>query len=212
MYEELHTEIVSPIGPPPDRAQLVDRYDEQWRGKTRAQLDARREQVIARAAQLGDYEHPSQAQREEFDALTAESIVIDGLIKADDVQIRRAKIEAIARVAQDPANLERPVGAPPLVKGLGDRRETAAEVLQRAGNPWRDQDNGPLSRTETGAGLISRAHTALEALESTLTRDGCQKLADAMAEESTWPGVMIKRSKEEQAQAAELWLALSNPF
>ena len=33
-----------------------------------------------------------------------------------------------------------------------------------------------------------------------------------MAEESTWPGVMIKRSKEEQAQAAELWLALSNPF
>jgi HK97 family phage major capsid protein len=85
-------------------------------------------------------------------------------------------------------------------------------VIQRAGNPWRDQDSGPLSRTETGAGLISRAHTALEALEGTLTRDGCQKLAEAMAEESTWPGVMIKRSKEEQAAAAELWLALSNPF
>ena len=33
-----------------------------------------------------------------------------------------------------------------------------------------------------------------------------------MAEESTWPGVMIKRSKEERAQAAEFWLALSNPF
>ena len=32
-----------------------------------------------------------------------------------------------------------------------------------------------------------------------------------MAEESSWPGVMIKRSKEEQAQAAELWLALRNP-
>lgn len=85
-------------------------------------------------------------------------------------------------------------------------------MIQRAGNPWRDQDSGPLSRTETGAGLISRAHTALEALEGTLTRDGCQKLAEAMAEESTWPGVMIKRSKEEQAAAAELWLALSNPF
>jgi HK97 family phage major capsid protein len=78
-------------------------------------------------------------------------------------------------------------------------------------NPWRHEDGGPLHRAETGAGLISRAHTALEGLEGTLTRDGCQKLADAMAEESTWPGVMIKRSKEEQAQAAELWLSLSNP-
>jgi len=98
------------------------------------------------------------------------------------------------------------------VKGLGDRRETGAEVLQRMqSNPWRREDGGPLHRAETGTGLISRAHSALEGLEGTLTRDGCQKLADAMAEESTWPGVMIKRSKEEQAQAAELWLALSNP-
>jgi HK97 family phage major capsid protein len=32
-----------------------------------------------------------------------------------------------------------------------------------------------------------------------------------MAEETAWPGVMIKRSKQEQADAAELWLALSNP-
>ena len=61
------------------------------------------------------------------------------------------------------------------------------------------------------AGLISRAHTALEGLEGTLTRDGCQKLAEAMAEESSWPGVVMKRSSEEQADAAELWLALSNP-
>jgi len=211
-YGEEHTEIVSPFGPPPDRDQLVERYDGQWRGKTRAQLDARREQCIARAAQLGDYEHPSQAQRDEFDQLTAETIVLDGLIKADDVKIRRAKIEAISRTAADPANLERPVGAPPLVKGLGDRRETGAEVLQRMGsNPWRHQDGGPLHRAETGAGLISRAHTALEGLEDTLTRDGCGKLAEAMAEESTWPGVMMKRSKQEQADAAELWLALSNP-
>jgi hypothetical protein len=97
------------------------------------------------------------------------------------------------------------------VKGLGDRRETASEIIQRAGNPWRTPDGGPLGRGETGAGLISRAHSALEGLEGTLTRDGCQKLAEAMAEESTWPGVMVKRSKEEQAQAAELWLALSSP-
>jgi HK97 family phage major capsid protein len=52
---------------------------------------------------------------------------------------------------------------------------------------------------------------ALEGLEAQLTRDGCQKLADAMAEQSSWPGVMVKRSKDEQAEAAELWLALSNP-
>jgi HK97 family phage major capsid protein len=189
----------------------VGRYDAEHRGKTRAQLDARREQCIARAAQLGDYEHPSQVQRDEFDDLTAETIVLDGLIKADDVAVRRAKSDQMTRLAQDPANLERPVGAPPLVKGLGDRRETGVEVVQRMGNPWRRADGGPLGRGETGAGLISRAHSALEGLESQLTRDGCQRLAEAMAEESTWPGVMVKRSKEEQAQAAELWLALSNP-
>ena len=55
--------------------------------------------------------------------------------------------------------MEGPVGAPPLVKGLGDRRETGAEVLQRMRrNPWRHEDGGPLHRAETGAGLISRAH------------------------------------------------------
>ncbi len=32
-----------------------------------------------------------------------------------------------------------------------------------------------------------------------------------MAEEASWPGVMIRRSKDEAARAAELWLALSNP-
>jgi hypothetical protein len=60
--------------------------------------------------------------------------------------------------------------------------------------------------------VISRAHVALEALEPQLTRDGCEKLAQAMAGEVSYPGVMIKRSKEEQAQAAELWLALSDPY
>ena len=33
-----------------------------------------------------------------------------------------------------------------------------------------------------------------------------------MAEETTWPGVMIRRSKDEQAQAADLMLSLSDPF
>jgi hypothetical protein len=185
---------------------LLEHYLDAHTGKPRSELTGRREQIITRTAELEGYPRRSQAQAAELDELVAEQIAVDDLIKRADVKIRRAKIEAISRTAQDPANLERPVGAPPLVKGLGDRRETGAEVLQRMGsNPWRREDGGPLSRAETGAGLISRAHTALEGLEGTLTRDGCQKLADAMAEESTWPGVMIKRSKEEQAQAAELW-------
>lgn len=222
-YGEEHTEIVSPFGPPPTPDQVLERFEGLHRGKTRAQLGARREACIARAAQLGDYEHPSQAQREEFDALTAETIVLDGLIKADDVKIRRAKIEAIARTAADESNLERPYGesGPALVQDARhDRRESAAEIVTRSGNPWRAQGGGPLAGHttyggiggETAAGVISRAHDALGALEATLTRDGCEKLAQAFAESSGWPGMTVKRSKDEQAQAADLFLALSDPF
>jgi hypothetical protein len=138
---------------------VLERFEEQWRGKTRAQLDARREACIARAAQLGDYEHPSQAQRQEFDALTAETIVIDGLIKADDVKIRRAKIEAIARTAADESNLERPYGqsGPALVQDARrDRRESAAEIVTRSGNPWRAQGGGPLAGHTTYGGIGGR--------------------------------------------------------
>jgi HK97 family phage major capsid protein len=173
----------------------------------------RRADLAARQEALTAYAHRSGPQDREHDQNSAEIIFLDELAGEKQVEARRSAISRGMAAMADPANLERPVGAPPLVKGLGDRRETSAEVLQRMGsNPWRHEDGGPLHRAETGAGLISRAHSALEGLEGTLTRDGCQKLADAMAEESTWPGVMIKRSKEEQAQAAELWLALSNPF
>ena len=192
---------------------ICDYTKQQHEGRTRPEWDSRRAEVITDVAQLEGYARRTRAQDDELEALNAELTVLATLIERDDVAIARAaKIEAITRTAMDPANLERPVGAPPLVKGLGDRRETGAEVLQRMGsNPWRHRDGGPLHRAETGAGLISRAHTALEGLESTLTRDGCGKLAEAMAEESTWPGVMMKRSKQEQADAAALWLALSNP-
>ena len=75
------------------------------------------------------------------------------------------------------------------------------------GNPWRAQGGGPLAGHttyggiggETAAGVISRAHDALGALEATLTRDGCEKLAQAFAESSGWPGMTVKRSKDEQA-------------
>jgi HK97 family phage major capsid protein len=160
-------------------------------------------------------------QRDECRDLAAEQFTLDELIMDSDISARAESIERVRRAAMDPANLERPIGAPAapaLVKGLGDgRRESAGEIAVRSGNPWAAPRFDPLAghtsygRTDTSAGIVSRAHTALEALEGTFTRDGCQKLAEAMAEEASWPGITVKRSKEEQAQAAELWLALSNP-
>lgn len=207
--------------------QVCERYKEIHDGKPLAALTARYDQVLDRRAELEGYARRSGTQNDELDQLGAELTVLE-VAMADAKQAVRSqlaaeraeKIAEISRLAQDPANCEGPndglqgkvLGAPAVVKGLGDRRETSAEVLQRMGsNPWRHQDGGPLHRAETGAGLISRAHTALEGLEDTLTRDGCGKLAEAMAEESAWPGVMMKRSKQEQADAAALWLALSNP-
>jgi HK97 family phage major capsid protein len=232
MYEELHTRIDSPFEAPKSSEQLVEHFRSQHAAKSRAELDARRAECIDRAAELKGYEHLSQAQRTETDVLAAEMLMLDELVMEDDVNTRAAKraadLERVRFAAQDPANLERPAGCtgggPALVKGLGDRRESADETLQRfrsAGlsNPWRASDGGPLTGhttyggvgRETASGYVSRAHVALEGLESTLTRDGCGKLAEAMAEESTWPGIMVKRSADEQAEAAKLWLALSNP-
>jgi HK97 family phage major capsid protein len=197
---------------------LLEHYASVHGGKPRDELLGRRAECIARAAELKGYGRLSQAQAREADDLIAEQIILDDLVSKSDVEIRRAKIEHLERVAADPANLERPGGTPALVKDARrDRRETAAEIVTRSGNPWAVR-NDPLDghtsygRGDTAAGVISRAHDALGALESTLTRDGCQKLAEAMAEQSTWPGVMIKRSKDEQAQAADLILSLSDPF
>jgi HK97 family phage major capsid protein len=192
----------------------VEHYDDQHRGKPRSVLAARREQCITRAAELGGYEHPSQAQRDEFDGLTAETIVIDGLIKADDVKIRRSEIAKITRLAQDPANLERPGGvdgAPALVSDRrSDRLERPDEVLQRMrSNPWRD-GGGPLNR-ETGAGLVSRAHSAIEGQSERLTHDGAEKLAGMLSERPCAFGPYEVRTAEDIARSAELVLALSSP-
>jgi HK97 family phage major capsid protein len=196
-----------------------------WEPRSLDECSARRAQLTERLEVLGGYQNLSQVQRAELEDCTAGIVVLDEVV-GEKTMARRAETIAHAReLMKDESNLERPIGweggAPPLVKDARhDRRETAAETLQRMrSNPWAAPDGGPLAGhttyggvgRETASGLISRAHTALEGLESTLTRDGCQKLAEAMAEESTWPGVMVKRSKEEQAEAAELWLALSNP-
>jgi HK97 family phage major capsid protein len=136
--------------------------------------------------------------------------VVDEILGEKQTEIRRSKLDAVRRAVGNLANRESGdgggmPGAPALVKGLGDRLETAGEVIQRMGrNVWRDDDT-------TAAGTISRMHSALEGLETVLTRDGCGKLADAFAESAGWPGIMIKRTKDQQAEAAELFLALSNP-
>src|SRR5260370_23904725 len=166
---------------PGDRGyQLLDHYRSQYAGKTRAELDAARGRCITRAAELESYPRLSRTQAAEMDTLIAEQITIDDLIKADDVEIRRATIARGTALMADPGNLEgpesgtRPDGAPALVKGLGDRHETGAEVIRRMrSNPWRHED-GPVNRADTADGLIARASIALEGLEGTLTREGCQ--------------------------------------
>jgi len=195
-------------------------------GRARPEWDVRRSQIIEDVAQLEGYARRTRAQDDELLALNAELSVLATLIERDDVRARRS--EQISRgmaLMADPANREGPDsgsqlgGAPALVKGLGDRLESAAEVIQRMGNPWRAVDGSPLAGhttyggagRETASGLLARAHAVVEGLERTFTRDGCGKLADAFAESSGWPGMTVKRSRDEQAQAAELFLALSNP-
>jgi HK97 family phage major capsid protein len=154
------------------------------------------------------------------DKLIAE---LDALRTERRLLARSGEIADIRRAAADPANLEagsaQMPGAAPLVKGLGDRAETAAEVIQRAGNPWRGDDGSPLAGHtsygvgESGQGLISRAHTAIGALEGSLTRDGAEKLAEQLLADSYgWPGMTVKRSRDEAAEAARLVLALSSPY
>jgi HK97 family phage major capsid protein len=205
---------------------LLEHYRAEHAGKPRDDLLVRRAECIARAAELKGYGRLSQAQAREADDLIAEQIILDDLVTRSDVEIRRAKIEHLERVAADPANLEgpdsgsRPGGAPALVTRPGDQPETAQQIIARSGNPWAAR-SGPLDghttygRIDTGAGMIARAHTALEALEGTLPgqlpREGLERLAQAFAEASGWPGMTVKRSRDEQAEAAELFLALSNP-
>jgi HK97 family phage major capsid protein len=193
-------------------------------------LDAvleRRADLAARQEKLTAYANRSAPQDREHDQNAAEIIFLDELAGEKQVEARRSLIARGQALMADPANREgpesgsRPGGAPALVKGLGDRHETVAEIIARSGNPWAAARSGPLDghaplgRTDSGAGLISRAHDALGALEGTdlgqLPGEGCERLAQAFAESAGWPGMTVKRSRDEQAAAAELFLALSNP-
>jgi len=200
---------------------LLEHYFDAHTGKPRSELTGRREQIIARTAELEGYPRRSQAQAAELDGLIAEQIAVDDLIKRADVEIRRSEIDRISQIAADPANCERPdsgsrpygASGPGLVKDARrDRLETPAESLQRMGtDPWRDQ-GGPLGNSlDASAGLISRCHTALEGMEGRLTRDGAQMLANLMSERPHPTGPYELRTAEDLRRSAAWVLALSDP-
>jgi HK97 family phage major capsid protein len=208
------TYTAAPYSPRTHFPQFAEHVRGQWEPRSLDDCLARRAELGERVNVLDGYQNLSQQQEAERDDACGEQVILDELISAKTLAQRAEKIEHLHRVAQNPANLEGSVPgqqAPSLVKGLGDRREQPGEVLQRMrSNPWRHED-GPINRADTAAGLIARAHTAIEALEPQLTRDGCQKVAEAFAEEVSWPGIMVRRSKDEQAAAADLFLSLSDP-
>src|SRR5438132_11295354 len=91
---------------PGDRGyELLDHYRGQHAGKTRADLDTRRAQCIARTAELESYGRRSRAQADELDTLIAEQIIVDDLIKEDDVRVRSETISRGMAAMADPANL-----------------------------------------------------------------------------------------------------------
>jgi hypothetical protein len=215
---------------PGDAGQLLlEHYDTEHRGKPRAELDGRRAECIARAAELKGYGRLSGAQAREADDLIAEQIIIDDLIKQSDVEARRSKIADLERLRHDPANCEAPdsgshpggkPGAPALVANPGTRVESPQETLQRMrSDPWRGPDGDPLAGHtsygrpgESAAGFVSRANTALEGLEERLTRPGAELLSSLLTERRDTPGVCVRRSADEVREAAEMIVALSSPY
>jgi hypothetical protein len=116
-------------------------------------LTARRKMVLDGKAQLEGYTRRPKTQDDELVRLDAELMVLDTLIgerevvaRNEKIAQRAAQIERATALMSDPSNVESgsdpgpgcTVGgqSPALVKGLGDRPESAAEIIQRAGNPW----------------------------------------------------------------------------
>jgi HK97 family phage major capsid protein len=211
-----HSEIVSPTGDPV--GERFERYLALHKDGQRAGWLTRRTEITAELAQLENYARRSNAQEAQLGELTGELTVLSSLIDQDDVRVRSEKIEAIKRAAQDPANLERPIGytggGPALVSDRrSDRLERPAEVIQRMrSNPWRDE-TGPLAhRVESAAGLVARAHAAIEGQSKRLTHDGAEKLAKLLSPRPSTFGPYELRTQEDIARSAELVVALSNPW
>jgi HK97 family phage major capsid protein len=190
-----------------------------WDDRMTDDVLARRAVLAERVEDLDGYAHRSGPQQRELEEGIGELRFLDELIAERAVLQRAEEVELIRVAMSDPGNLESGAGGAPALLS-GNRAETAGQIAARSGNPWRMPDGGPLAGHttyggiggESAAGVIARAHAALEALEAQLTRDGCERVADAMSAVSAWPGVMLKRSRDEQARAAELFLALSNPY
>jgi HK97 family phage major capsid protein len=210
-----------------DFLEVCEEYRREHQGKSADALVARYNEVLDRVAELQGYARRSNAQDDELSRLHAETTVLDVaiadakvLVRSQQMAARAAKIAEITRAAQNPANLERGhddgsvpgarPGAPALVCNPGTRVESAAETIQRAGNPWR-HDGGPLNR-ETAEGFIVRAHSAVEAVSERLSHDGAELLATLLSERRDDRGVSVRRSADEVRQGAEMILALSSPF
>jgi HK97 family phage major capsid protein len=216
----------APYAPSTDFERFAEWVTGQWRGRSLDDCLAHRAELGARIEKLRGYAARSQPQDAELDDANGTVVILDGLISEKTAAARSATISRGMAAMADPGNLEgpesgsRPGGAPALVTRLGDQPETAQQIIARSGNPWAVR-SGPLDghagygRGDTAAGVISRAHDALSALEGTqpgqLPREGCERLAQAFAESSGWPGMTVKRSRDEMAEAAELFLSLSNP-
>ena len=69
----------------------LEHYLDAHRGRPRAELAARRTEIISRTADLEGYPWRSQAQAAELDGLIAEAIAVDDAIKRADVEIRRSR-------------------------------------------------------------------------------------------------------------------------
>lgn len=207
-----------------DFLEVCEEFRREHQGKSADALTARYNAVLDRTAELNGYARRSGAQDDELSRLHAETTVLDVAIADAKVAVRSQRIAArkqeIARgtaLMADEANLERPEGAagvqgaPAFVRGqLGTRLESAAETIQRAGNPWRDQ-GGPLDR-ETGAGFVSRAHSAIEAVQERLTGPGAELLATLLSGRRDTGAYSVRRSADEVRQGAEMIVALSSPF
>jgi len=147
--------------------------------------------------------------------LTGELTVLSSLIDQDDIRVRSETIARGRELMKDPANCKGPAqfpGAPALVKDARhDRLETPDEVIQRCrSNTWLD-GGGPLDR-ETGAGLASRAHSAIEAMSTRFPHDDAEKLAELLSLRPSTFGPYERRDAEDIKRSAELVLALSNPY
>jgi capsid protein len=219
-----YTYTAAPFSPRTDFEKFREHVVAEWGERSLDDCLARRADLGPRIDTLAGYVNRSQPQDAELEDITGETVILDELIAGKVAAKRSADIERLKRVAQDPANLERPIGweggAPALVRNPGTRIESPAETIQRMrSNPWRGPDGDPLAGHtsygrpgETAAGFTARAHTALEGLEERLTRPGAELLSSLLSERRDTRGVSVRRSADEVRDAAEMIVALSSPF